>query len=129
MNILKRTISKVVKDDFKSYPKMKQTLKHIKKLKAKHAVKTLAIIAVVGTSACTSTTSMFGESDLQLVATEQGIQSFFDGVSGNAMVAKNIDNIPQTTPYHELRKSQNQSRTLRSIGWRPNVVNKKEVSK
>ncbi len=75
----------------------------------------LLTVAATTVSACSSTTSMFGDTDLQISGTEEGIQSFFDGVVGTAIAGKQIENIPTDTPHHQLRRAQNMQRTLRVI--------------
>lgn len=80
----------------------------------KRLTRVLAATSIAASmSACSSTTSMFGDTDLQISGTEEGIQSFFDGVVGTAIAGKQLENVPTDTPHHQLRREQNQVRALR----------------
>lgn len=80
----------------------------------------LALLTSICT-ACSSTTSMFGGSDIQISATEAGMKAYGDHLNALITNGKASADAPDT-PAYQLRRTQEEGHTLRKLGWKPNMV-------
>lgn len=109
------------KEILETHKKLLKTKKEASKLATgsrQKIVKASLVCLLVSSVACTGTNNLFSQPDLQLVASEEGIQAFYDGIIGTAIAGKHVSNLPETTPYHQNRVIQEGGRTQRYLGWK-----------
>lgn len=70
-------------------------------------------LAATTMSACSTSSTMFGGSDIQISATEEGMRAYGDHL--NAIITNGKASADaQDTPAYELRRNQESGRTMRA---------------